>query len=357
MSAPLPPGATVGILGGGQLGRMLALAAAPLGYRTAVFCPDPLSPAFHVTNRIFKAGYGDTDALAGFAEACDVITYEFENIPAETVTFLADKAPLRPNPQALATTQDRLFEKDFLSVLDVPVASYRDVDGPEALAQAVELLGPVVAKTRRFGYDGKGQARLSSKADAAAAWSAMGTDAAIAEARIAFDREISVIAARALDGDIVTFPPAENRHQGGILRSSRVPAAITGEAADIAAAYAHSIAEALDFIGVLAVEMFVIDKTGEVIVNEIAPRVHNSGHWTIEGAVTSQFAQHIRAVCGLPLGDASALGHVRMDNLIGADIDRRAELLADRRAHLHHYGKAGAKPGRKMGHVTWVESD
>ena len=356
--APLRPGATIGILGGGQLGRMLAQAAARLGLSTAVYAPDALSPAFQVCARRFKAAYDDERALADFSQACDVVTFEFENVPAATLDYLAGHGVVRPSPRALGITQDRLQEKDFLSVLDIPVPTYRAVESAADLAAAMEGLGgEAVLKARRFGYDGKGQARLDRADEAKTAWAQIGEVPATVERMVAFDREISVLLARRPEGDWSAYPPTENEHAGGILRRSRAPADISETVADTAVAYAQAIAEALDFVGLLAVEMFVIDAEGAVLVNEIAPRVHNSGHWTIEGAITSQFEQHIRAIADLPLGATDAIGGAEMHNLLGTEIDRWAELLDDPAAHVHHYGKTGARPGRKMGHVTWVASD
>jgi len=354
-SDPLQPGATIGILGGGQLGRMLAQAAGRLGFSTAVYAPDALSPAFQVCARRFEAAYDDERALADFSQACDVITFEFENVPAAALEYLASRGMVRPSPQALAKTQDRLEEKDFLSALDIPVPTYRAVDSAADLAAALEAIGGgAMLKSRRFGYDGKGQARLSHAGEAAAAWAHIGETPAIVERVVPFDREISVLLARRPGGDWSAYPPSENEHAGGILRRSFVPATISETVADTALSFAQAIAETLDFVGLLAVEMFVIDAGEEVLVNEIAPRVHNSGHWTIEGAVTSQFEQHIRAIADLPLGDSHAVGRAEMRNLIGSEIESWRELLEDPAAHIHHYGKAGARPGRKMGHVTWV---
>jgi len=351
----LAPGNTIGILGGGQLGRMLAAAAARLGFATAVLAPERLAPAFQLAGRCFEAAYDDESALSAFAEAVDVVTLEFENVPAATVEYLAANVPVRPAGNALATTQDRLLEKDFLAVLDIPVPSYRTADNAEELSAATDAVGPpALAKTRRFGYDGKGQARLETPEDAAEAWKTLGAAPALVEQMVPFDKEISILIARTPEGKMKTYPPVENDHAGGILRSSRVPANVSDAVAETALGYAQSVAEALDYVGVLAVEMFVIDESETVLVNEIAPRVHNSGHWTIEGAVTSQFEQHIRAVAGLPLGASEAIGQAEMQNLLGSDIARWGELLTDPKAHVHHYGKVGARPGRKMGHVTWV---
>ncbi|WP_281300688.1 MULTISPECIES: 5-(carboxyamino)imidazole ribonucleotide synthase [unclassified Iodidimonas] len=358
MADILAPGARIGILGGGQLGLMLSLAAARLGYRTAIFSPEPESPAFRACDRFWQASYQDRTALAEFADAVDLISFEFENVPAPSLDFLSALQPIQPGIKALATSQDRMLEKDFLSLLDIPVAPYHDVATAAALADAAQVLGyPVIAKTRRLGYDGKGQVRLYGPDEIETGWTALGSDLVIVEKLIPFDREISIILARARDGSMRHYPPIENRHASGILRSSHLPAQLDESCFEQAISYAHAIATALDYVGILTVEMFVIDDQHEVIVNEIAPRVHNSGHWTIDGAVTSQFEQHIRAICGLPLGASDALGRVRMENLIGDDISHWQNILSDPYAHLHHYGKAAAKPGRKMGHVTWVEPE
>jgi 5-(carboxyamino)imidazole ribonucleotide synthase len=358
MTRPLEPGATIGILGGGQLGRLLAIAAAELGYRPAIFCPDPLSPAFHVCDRHWQAPYDSRAALAEFADAVDIVTFEFENVPALSLDFLEARVPIRPSQKALATTQDRLIEKKFIADLGIPVAPFRDVSDADSLkAAGVDLGFPVIAKTRRLGYDGKGQVRLEAASDADHAWASLASGLVIAEQVISFDREVSVILARGLDGTIRPWSVTENVHHKGILSTSHVPALVSDQINSKALSHARTIADALGFVGVMAVEMFVIDKTGDVIVNEIAPRVHNSGHWTLDGALTSQFEQHIRAICGLPLGDPRALGRVHMENLIGADIDRWQELLHDPQACLHHYGKSVTRPGRKMGHVTWVDPD
>lgn len=358
MTSPLEPGSTVGILGGGQLGRLLAMAAADLGYRSAIFCPDSLSPAFHVCDRHWQAPYDSRAALAEFADAVDIVTFEFENVPALSLDFLEARVPIRPSQRALATTQDRLVEKNFIAGLGIPVAPYRDVSDPEALkAAGIDLGFPIIAKTRRLGYDGKGQMRLEQASDAERAWAGLASGLVIAEQVISFDREISVVLARGMDGTIIPWSVSENVHQDGILSTSHVPALVSDLVNDRALSYARTLAEALDFVGVMAVEMFVIDETGDVIVNEIAPRVHNSGHWTLDGSLISQFEQHIRAICGLPLADTRTLGRVRMENLIGDDIERWHEILQDPQARLHHYGKSVTKPGRKMGHVTWVDLD
>lgn len=357
-AALIPPGSIIGVLGGGQLGRMLGLAAAELGYRTAFFCPDPDSPAFQIAERSWREPYGSRAALADFADAVDLITYEFENVPTAALDFLEARRPIRPGRRALAISQDRLEEKMFLTGLGIPVAPFRAVDSLEALMAAVADIGrPAIIKTRRLGYDGKGQARVTQRSDCAAAWAGLNSEQAVVEAMIPFDSEISVLLARGVDGTIRSWPPAENVHKDGILRSSTLPAAIGDRLASDALSLASRIAEALDFTGVMAVEMFVLKAENRLLVNEIAPRVHNSGHWTLDGSETSQFEQHIRAICGLPLGASGVTGRIRMDNLIGDEVDRWRDILADPLAKLHLYGKASARDGRKMGHVTRVWRD
>jgi 5-(carboxyamino)imidazole ribonucleotide synthase len=356
-SGPLGPDATIGILGGGQLGRMLALAAARLGLKCHVLCPDPHSPAFDVVRRVTEADYTDMVALDRFANDVDVVTYEFENVPHETATFLSARKPVLPDPKVLATTQDRLIEKEFVKSLDIGTAGFAAVDSPEGLTAALKTIGqPAVLKTRRFGYDGKGQMMLRNGGDPAAIFEELGGQPLILEAFVPFEREISVVAARSHDGQIECFDVAENEHADHILKSSRVPAAVSPAVEAEAIRIAAAIAEAFGYVGVLAVEMFVVkDGTGHaVLVNEIAPRVHNSGHWTIDGASVSQFEQHIRAVAGLPLGMPIRRGRIEMTNLIGADVDDVPRWLATPGAAVHLYGKTAVRPGRKMGHVTQV---
>src|SRR4051812_23186312 len=294
---PLGPDATIGILGGGQLGRMLVLAAARLGFRCHVFCPDSHSPAFDVVRSVTEADYLDMAALDRFANDVDVVTYEFENVPAETATFLSARKPVLPDPRVLATTQDRLAEKEFVQRLGVATAHFAAVDSPDALTAALAVIGrPAVLKTRRFGYDGKGQVMIRDGEDPAALFSDLGGQPLILEAFVPFEREISVVAARASAGQIECFDVIENDHRDHILKTSRVPAAVTPSIATEARRVAETIADAFGYIGVLAVEMFVVkDGAGHaLLVNEIAPRVHNSGHWTIDGASVSQFEQHVR---------------------------------------------------------------
>ena len=349
----LPPGSTIGIVGGGQLGRMMALAAARLGYRCHVYDPHAHPCAAEVAGHFTRAAFDDEVALGGFAATCDVVTYEFENLPVAALASLGDK--LRPGPRSLAVAQDRATEKEFIERCGSRVAPWRRIDSQEDILDAIDALGaPIVLKARRFGYDGKGQAWVERPADAAAAWEAIGQQPAVAEARVAFDAEFSVILARTAAGDTRAYPLVRNHHEDGILRRSSVPAGSPIDAHQSGAvAAASAIAEALDHVGVLTVEYFACQ--GGALVNEIAPRVHNSGHWTIEGARTSQFEQHLRAICDLPLGDASLIAAgASMDNLIGPDVDRWADLLAEPGASLHLYGKGEARPGRKMGHVTRV---
>jgi 5-(carboxyamino)imidazole ribonucleotide synthase len=354
---PLGPDATIGILGGGQLGRMLALAAAKLGLKCHVLSPDPQSPAFDVVHRVTNADYADTQALDRFAGDVDVITYEFENIPAETATFLSARKPVLPDPRVLATTQDRLVEKNFIAGLGIATARFVAVDAPGMMPEGLGRIGrPAILKTRRFGYDGKGQIILRDGVEPDAAWRAIGGQAAILEAFVPFEREISVVAARDASGRIECFDVTENEHRDHILKTSRAPADVPPDTAAAALEIARKIAGAFDYVGVLAVEMFVIEEGGErtVLVNEIAPRVHNSGHWTLDGATVSQFEQHIRAVTGWPLAKPVRLGRVEMTNLIGTEVADYADWLAVPGVSVHLYGKAAVRDGRKMGHVTRV---
>ena len=352
----IAPGSTIGILGGGQLGRMLAIAAAGLGYRVHVYAPPDEpgdgTPAADVAAAHTQAEWDDRAALAAFADAVDVVTLEFENVSVRTVEWLAERVPVRPGARALEIAQDRLAEKAFAHAHGGRVAPHRAVDDPAGLDAAVAALGcPAILKTRRMGYDGKGQARIDAPGDAAGAWAALGGAPAILEARVAFEAEFSVLLARGTDGGKAVYDTPVNEHRGGILHRSVVPAlGMVARQAGEAVALAGRIADALDYVGLLAVEFFAC--ADGPVLNEIAPRVHNSGHWTIEGAATSQFENHIRAVCGLPLGAASLCGGAEMINLIGAEVDGWAALLADPRARVHLYGKREARAGRKMGHVT-----
>ena len=347
---PITPGATVGILGGGQLGRMLALAAAELGLSCHVYCPDPKSPAFAVAAARTVAPYDDEASLAAFAAAVDVVTFEFENVPAATVELLAASAPVRPGALSLAVSQDRLAEKQLMGELGIAVPTYVAVDTLADIYSALAKTGrPAILKTRRLGYDGKGQATIRPGDDPVAAWRMIGEAPSLLEAFVTFEREVSVILARSPDGATATWDVTENHHKTGILDTSTVPAAISPELAADALAMAGRIATALDHVGVLAVEMFVVD--GALMVNEIAPRVHNSGHWTRDAAFCSQFEQHIRAICGWPLGDTRRLFDAEMANLIGeaGNVDPASLAASD---VLTLYGKHEARPGRKMGHIT-----
>ncbi|WP_020399499.1 5-(carboxyamino)imidazole ribonucleotide synthase [Kordiimonas gwangyangensis] len=354
----IAPGGTIGILGGGQLGRMLALAAANFGYRCHIFCPDKRSPAFQVADQVTIADYEDEEALEEFARKVDVATYEFENVPGVTAELVGRDTLLRPGVRALKTTQDRLLEKDFLNASGVKTAPYKAFETADELQAALKEIGrPSVAKTRRFGYDGKGQVMIKSRTDLDRVMEVTNGQPAILEGFVTFDREVSVVVARSASGDVAAFPVSENVHTNHILDTTTVPAKISPMLEAKAKVMATRVANALEYIGVMAVEMFVHDSSGEIVVNEIAPRVHNSGHWTIEGANTSQFEQHIRAICDLPLGSTDARGRVRMKNLLGADILDFEPYLQDPKAHFHHYGKQEPRPGRKMGHVTWVDTD
>ncbi|MGR3370370.1 MAG: 5-(carboxyamino)imidazole ribonucleotide synthase [Sagittula sp.] len=349
--SPLPTGATIGILGGGQLGRMLSVAASRLGFRTVIFEPGGDCPASHVANYHLQASYEDEDALRRFAESVDVITYEFENIPTSALDLLESLKPIHPNREALRVSQDRLTEKTFLTGLGLATAPFADVPDAAALDAALETIGaPAILKTRRFGYDGKGQARLKSADDAAEALADMNGAPAILEGFVDFSKEISVIAARSQDGQVSAFDPGENVHEGGILRTTTVPAEVPSRLMTDAVLLAGRILNALDYVGVMGVELFVTPKG--LIVNEIAPRVHNSGHWTQNGCLVDQFEQHIRAVAGWPLANGERHSDIVMENLIGDDMDRLPGLMADPAVALHLYGKAEVKPGRKMGHVN-----
>ncbi|WP_395006238.1 5-(carboxyamino)imidazole ribonucleotide synthase [Cypionkella sp.] len=349
----LPLGATIGILGGGQLGRMLSVAAARLGYRCHIFEPGANPPAADVAHALTTASYDDAAALTAFAETVDVITYEFENIPTAALDLLEALRPIRPNRRALAIAQDRILEKDFLTGLGLICAPYRAVNTAAEMVAAVAEIGtPSILKTTRLGYDGKGQARLTSPEDAEAAFASMNGAPSVLEGFIDFSHEVSVIAARGLDQSVACYDPGENVHRSGILHTTTLPARLTPAQRSDAILLAARILNALDYVGVMGVEIFVTARG--LIVNEIAPRVHNSGHWTQNGCAVDQFEQHIRAVAGLPLGDGARHSDVVMENLIGDDIDRLPQILRENDAALHLYGKAEARPGRKMGHVNRV---
>jgi 5-(carboxyamino)imidazole ribonucleotide synthase len=352
MSDPLPLGATIGILGGGQLGRMLSVAASRLGFRCHIFEPGP-APAGDVAFKVTTAPYEDEAALRAFAASVDVITYEFENVPTSALDLLEALKPIRPNRRALAVSQDRISEKTFLNELGLATAPWAAVNSEADLAAAVARLGlPAILKTTRLGYDGKGQVKLTTEADIPAAWAAMDGAPSVLEGFIPFEREVSVIAARDLDGAVAAFDPGENVHREGILRTTTVPARLSPGQRSDAVLIAARILNALDYVGVLGVELFVTREG--LLVNEIAPRVHNSGHWTQAGCTVDQFEQHIRAVVGLPLGDGGRYADVVMENLIGDDVSGMGDLMKARDTQVHLYGKGAPRPGRKMGHVNRV---
>jgi 5-(carboxyamino)imidazole ribonucleotide synthase len=353
----IEPGATIGILGGGQLGRMLALAAARLGLKSHIYTPEADSPAIQVAAGHTLAKYEDLAALSAFAATVAVVTYEFENVPAPSAAFLSARGLVYPDARALGVSQDRLTEKTFMAELGLATAPFCAVDDAGGLARAVAQIGrPAILKTRRLGYDGKGQASVREGSDLASVFRSLGGPC-ILEGMVNFEREISVIAARGRNGDFAAYDVGENEHVQHILSRTMVPARLSPPIAAAAIGIARTIADALDYVGVIAVELFVARDAANqpvLIVNEIAPRVHNSGHWTLDGALTSQFEQHIRAICGWPLGSTTRHGRVEMRNLIGQDIDLWPEFLAQSGACVHLYGKGEARPGRKMGHVTWI---
>ncbi|MGL4634742.1 MAG: 5-(carboxyamino)imidazole ribonucleotide synthase [Beijerinckiaceae bacterium] len=354
----LQPGDTIGILGGGQLGRMIAMAAARLGINCHIYAPEPNNPAYDVAAKHTVGSYEDEAALKQFAASVACVTYEFENVPARTVEILSARVPVRPGAKALAVCQDRVAEKELARKLGARTATFAEINSLDDLTAQVAIIGtPSILKTRRFGYDGKGQFVLRKPDDVAAAWAAVAGSPCILERFVPFQREVSVVAARGLNGAIKAFPVTENEHREQILRRSSVPATIHPETARDAIEIAGRIATALDYVGVMAVEFFVSVEDGveKLYVNEMAPRVHNSGHWTLDGADTSQFEQHVRAIAGLPLGSvAQRSRQIEMINLIGADMDKWQAYLAEPGTQLHLYGKGEARPGRKMGHLTRV---
>lgn len=355
MTDALPTGSVIGILGGGQLGRMLSVAAARLGFRTHIFEPGANPPAGQVADQVTTAAYDDEDALTRFAASVDVITYEFENIPTQALDILERHRPIRPGREALRISQDRLTEKTFLQGLGLQTAPFADISDLLSLETALANIGtPAILKTRRFGYDGKGQARLNAPTDAATAHADMAGAPALLEGFVDFKLEISVIAARGLNGEISCFDPGENVHRNGILHTTTIPARLSPAQRTDAVLLAANILNALDYVGVLGVELFVTPSG--LIVNEIAPRVHNSGHWTQNGCAVDQFEQHIRAVAGWPLGDGQRHTDVIMENLIGNDMARVPDLAKQPDTALHLYGKADIKTGRKMGHFNRVMS-
>ena len=349
----IPPGSTIGILGGGQLGRMISIAAAQLGYRTHIYAPETSGPAADVSPRWTQGAYEDADALGAFADSVDVVTYEFENVDPSAVEVLATHGLVRPGAEALRVAQDRLAEKNFVRDLGGLTAPFASVESLDDLEQAITTIGSrAILKTNRMGYDGKGQARLNEPGDAVGAWNAIGRQSAILEGFVTFEEEFSVILARGADGEIRFWDSPANVHVDGILSTSTAPAGERIEAqVDAARVLAAQVAQALGYVGALTLEFFA--SADGPVFNEMAPRVHNSGHWTIEGAVTSQFENHVRAICGLPLGDTGlAARRVEMRNLIGEEANDWQAILNDPTAHLHLYGKHDARPGRKMGHVT-----
>lgn len=352
---PLPPGSTIGILGGGQLGRMLAEAAARLGFDVAILEPEADSPASRVARATLVADYDDPEALAAFAEACDVVTYEFENVPAAAVErLIALGAAVAPGPKALAAAQDRVEEKTFLNGVGAQTVAFAAVETAAEVADAVARLGtPCLLKTRRHGYDGKGQAWIHDAADGAAAFKAIGERPAIVEAKAEFLRELSIIAARGRDGEHAVYPLAENHHENGILRLTHAPARASEALLMQAERIATQILSGLDYVGVIGIELFELDG-GKLLVNEIAPRVHNTGHWTQDGCPCDQFEQHIRAVAGWPLGPTEATAAVEMTNLLGDEAAKWLDYAAEPHTRVHLYGKREMKPGRKMGHINRV---
>lgn len=352
MTAPLPFGATIGIIGGGQLGRMLASSAARLGFRTLVLDPDPDCPAAQVASDLVRGAYDDTAALRTLAERSDVVTYEFENVPVAPLRSLGTAKSIHPPIEALEVAQDRVVEKAFLNGIGIATAPWRAIDDPQELDHALlDLGGDCILKTRRLGYDGKGQATITEGSPHDDVFESLGSVPSILEKKVPFEREISVIAARGKDGAFAAFDPAENVHRMGILSRSTVPAAVPDTVWDQAVATARTILDRLAYVGVIGVEFFV-GTDGGLLVNEIAPRVHNSGHWTEAACTISQFEQHIRAVAGLPLGSPERHSDCVMENLIGADVERAGTLLAEPHTLLTLYGKREARAGRKMGHAT-----
>ncbi len=354
---PLPPGSTIGILGGGQLGRMLTLAAARLGFKCHVF-NDASGPAFDVASATTLGGFNDAEKLKHFAGAVDVVTYEFENVPVAAATAVERIVPVRPGLRALQVSQDRLTEKRFVSDLGLPVAPFAAIEGAQDIEAAVRTVTlPAILKTRRLGYDGKGQARVACAPELPSKLAEIGNAPATLEAVVDFKCEVSVLLVRGLDGAMCLYDIPENRHEAGILRTSAVPCDLPASHQTRAYEIAAKIAEALDYVGVLAVEMFYTGDAGTpLVVNEFAPRVHNSGHWTIDACAVSQFENHMRAVAGWPLGPTERHSDAVMQNLIGSDVEDWAGLAAEPRACLHLYGKREARPGRKMGHVTRIKS-
>lgn len=352
---PLPPGSTLGILGGGQLGRMLSQAASRLGFDVVILDPQPDSPAARVSRAQITAPYDDPDALQALGRLCDVVTFEFENVPAASVETLAEAGALvAPGPTALAVAQDRVDEKTYLNAVGAPTVAFAAVTTLDDLTAAIERLGlPALLKTRREGYDGKGQVWIRDAADAEAAFDAIGRRPAVLEAAAVFQRELSVIAARGRDGAVAVYPLGENVHQNGVLKTTTAPAAVDPATQGRAEQIAAAVLDGLDYIGVMGIELFDMGD-GELLVNEVAPRVHNTGHWTQDGCVCDQFEQHIRAVVGWPLGPSNAHARIEMTNLLGDEVEQWRTLAAEPNARLHLYGKHDARPGRKMAHINRI---
>ncbi|ANF54766.1 5-(carboxyamino)imidazole ribonucleotide synthase [Brevundimonas naejangsanensis] len=352
---PLPPGSTLGILGGGQLGRMLAQAAERLGFDVVILDPQPDCPAARVSRAQITAPYDDPDALQALGRLCDVVTFEFENVPAASVETLAEAGALvAPGPTALAVAQDRVDEKTYLNAVGAPTVDFAAVTTLDDLTAAIDRLGlPALLKTRREGYDGKGQVWIRDASDAQAAFDAIGRRPAVLEAAAVFNRELSVIAARGRDGAVAVYPLGENVHQNGVLKTTTAPAAVDPATQGRAEAIAAAVLDGLDYIGVMGIELFDMG-SGELLVNEVAPRVHNTGHWTQDGCVCDQFEQHVRAVVGWPLGPSNAHARIEMTNLLGDEVDQWRTLAAEPNARLHLYGKHDARPGRKMAHVNRI---
>ena len=357
---PLPPGSTIGILGGGQLGRMLSQAASRLGFDVLILDPEENCPAARVSRGQFVAAYDDPSALSIMGRACDVVTFEFENVPSASIEQLAEGGALvAPGPTALAVAQDRIDEKTFLNAVGAATVDFVAVDTLDDLIAGLQTLGaPALLKTRRDGYDGKGQAWVASVDEAAEAFAAIGGRPAILEARAAFTRELSIIAARGHDGAVAVYPLGENRHASGVLATTLAPADVRAATTARAHEIAEAILDGLDYVGVMGIELFDLPgqdgEPGELLVNEIAPRVHNTGHWTQDGCVCDQFEQHIRAIAGWPLGPTAAHARVEMTNLLGDAVDHWPTIAAEPDARLHLYGKLEARPGRKMAHVNRV---
>lgn len=354
MNKTLISGSTIGILGGGQLGQMLSMAAARLGFKTHIFEPSENPPASNVASKFTRAEYDDYDALKQFASSVDVVTYEFENIPTAALDIIETQSEIFPNREALKISQDRLIEKEFINKLGFKTASFCEVNSIEELIHAINQIGaPSILKTRRFGYDGKGQVKVQPSSKPEEIWKNLGEKALILEGFINFSSEFSVIGSRSKDGQISCFDPGENVHKDGILRTTTVPAHLTNQQKTEAVLITAKILETLKYVGVIGIEFFL--EKNSLVINEIAPRVHNSGHWTQNGCTVDQFEQHIRAITGWKLGNAERHSDVIMENLIGDEIYKTNQLVEDGSIALHLYGKADVNPGRKMGHFNRIK--